>query len=395
MKQIQCYLIRPLSPLVFRTGKPFGSQSDASDILFPLPSSGAGLVRTQTLLQADLPLTEGSHGSLQLSAEDQEKLQAIAHKGPFLVELFEDGSYEIFTAKPADALYLKNKATGNIELVRLTPQNLSDAAIMGADLPKGLLPVMMEKSLKGKPQPGAQLWTLKDSLAWQNGQTLTFKEVDARGIRTLPVDIRTHVAIDAETHAGVEGKLFQSASYDFGAIRKENYDGWHEKSYGFMLLSDADLKENHVRFGGESRLSEMTLTALPEALKGEMTLGESIAEKGGFKLTLTTPGIFANGYIPGWINLETMEGTLPGSHVKVRLKACCMDRWLPVSGWDLHQKKPKAMRKAVSAGAVYWFELVEGDAKNLHEHFFTSISDDQQDQKDGFGIVTIAPWALQ
>ena len=42
------YLIEPLAPLVFRSGKPFGSQSAADGANFPLPSSMAGMLRTVT-----------------------------------------------------------------------------------------------------------------------------------------------------------------------------------------------------------------------------------------------------------------------------------------------------------------------------------------------------------
>ena len=50
------------------------------------------------------------------------------------------------------------------------------------------------------------------------------------------------------------------------------------------------------------------------------------------------------------------------------------------------------MRKAVAAGAVYWFELLSENADGIEALAFSSISDHPQDQKDGFGIVNIAPW---
>ena len=45
------YFLDALAPLVFRSGKPFGAQSDTDDIQFPLPSAAAGLVRTQIMRQ--------------------------------------------------------------------------------------------------------------------------------------------------------------------------------------------------------------------------------------------------------------------------------------------------------------------------------------------------------
>ena len=51
MMQSQSYLIDSLAPLVFRSGRPFGSQVGQEDVNFPMPSSAAGLVRTQYLQQ--------------------------------------------------------------------------------------------------------------------------------------------------------------------------------------------------------------------------------------------------------------------------------------------------------------------------------------------------------
>lgn len=396
MKQDKTYLIRPLSPLVFRSAKPFGSLSDASDIIFPLPSSGAGLLRTQTLLQNHYELVPNSGGSLTVTEEDQKKLLEIGHKGPFLVVLGEGSNYTIYVHKPANALYLKNRESGKTELIRLTPQSTLNEEMIGSDLPSGLVPVMMEKNIKGKPQPGPMLWPLQQLLEWQNGKGITFEELSEKGIQSLPVDVRTHVAIDNRTHSGIEGQLFQSASYDLNATRKDIKEGgWHDRSYGFLLLSDADLHNNHVRFGGESRLSEMQSVARSQDLVMPQSLVTEIEEAKGLQLTLLTPAIFSNGYLPVWLEEETLTGVLPHTSIKVRLKACAMDRWLPVSGWDLHQKKPKAMRKAVASGAVYWFEVLDGDVSSIANLYFSSVSDQQQDQKDGFGIVAVTSWSIE
>ena len=46
------YFLDASAPLVFRSGKPFGAQSDIDDIQFSLPSAAAGLVRAQVMLCA-------------------------------------------------------------------------------------------------------------------------------------------------------------------------------------------------------------------------------------------------------------------------------------------------------------------------------------------------------
>ena len=384
------YLIRPLAPLVFGNGKPFDAQTEVSDIIFPLPSSAAGLVRTQYLQQNKLPLMKATE-HLTLRQEDYHHLQGMQQKGPFLVEILEGNKYNFFVAKPADALYLLNKASQQIELIRLQPQEIS--VDLGSDLPNGLLPVMMDKPIKGKPQAGALFWHIDDIFAWQHGENLTYEEVNKRGVKSLPIDARTHVAIDDATLSSEEGRLFQSIAYDLGAARKDNRLGWEERSYGFLLLSDQELHNGLVKFGGEGRLSEMIQVEAHASLTLNKVTLSGIQKNNGIKLTLLTPAIFENGYLPAWLDEQTLTGTLPYTNIKVTLKACAMERWIPVSGWDMQQHKPKAMRKAVAAGAVYWFEILAGDITELTNLMMQTISDHSQDRKDGFGVVTIAPWA--
>ena len=52
------YLIEPLAPLVFRSGKPFSGQSGADGANFPLPSSMAGMLRTVTADQNNQPFSD-------------------------------------------------------------------------------------------------------------------------------------------------------------------------------------------------------------------------------------------------------------------------------------------------------------------------------------------------
>lgn len=383
------YLIRPLSPLVFGNGKPFDAQSEASDIVFPLPSSAAGLLRSQYLQQNKLSLNQ-EEKHLKLSEEDHTKLQSMKQTGPFLAEILNNNEYHLFVAKPADALYLLDKKDQKIKLIRLQPKEISDD--VGCDLPNGLLPVMMDSNMKGKPQTGAMFWHIQDSIAWQNGEDLTYEQVNEKGVKSLPIDIRTHVAIDDHTLSSEEGRLFQSIAYDLSATRKDNYKGWEERSYGFLILGDQDLHNGLVKFGGEGRLSEMSQVYHHSSFTLNDAIIADIKNRQGIKLTLLTPAIFGNGYLPVWLNETTMEGILPYTNIQVRLKACSMDRWMPVSGWDMQKHSPKAMRKAVAAGAVYWFEILNGDIKELKQLMMQSVSDDQQDQNDGFGIVSIASW---
>lgn len=106
-----------------------------------------------------------------------------------------------------------------------------------------------------------------------------------------------------------------------------------------------------------------------------------------------TPCIFANGYLPTWLDATTKKGVLPNTDTTVSLKACAIDKWQAVSGWDSILWKPKAMRKAISSGSVYWFALdSELNMADLEQMLYHVWSDDNQDKNDGFGSAIIAPW---
>ena len=373
------YFLDALAPLVFRSGKPFGAQSDTDDIQFPLPSAAAGLVRTQIMWQSGCDWDSKTQGNrAKLPDAQVDELRQIAVQGAFLAKQDISDDLKILLPKPANALYLKNKETDKTELVRLAPQAFgSDTA---ADFPHAdLLPVQIQSPIKGKPQSGATYWDLADMLAWQNGGKLVFEDINKRGVQSLPIETRTHVGINRKTLAAEDGRLFQTAAYDFAESAREHHQGWENHRYG--------LQDNSVvRFGGEGRLSRLN------KISDDIFKQPEYAYTNGLTLTLLTPALFEKGWLPGWLDSQTLTGILPHTNLQVKLRAAAIDRWLPVSGWDLQQHAPKAMRKAVSAGAVYWFEIQSGNTAELAQAQWQAFSDNGQDCCDGFGIGLIGPW---
>lgn len=386
------YLIEPLAPLVFRSGKPFGPQSGADAALFPMPSSLAGLLRTV--------LADQQHKNQEFTEEFSRRLRQTSVRGPLLARYIDSASPELLVAKPADAMYVDDDSVTTV--MRLLPKALDSDC--GSDLPSNLLPVQMEKKLKGKPKSGPQYWAMSDFIAWQNGQAVGFEKLIENGLESLPNEQRTHVAISNETFASDEGKLFQTSGLDFGAPRrltnadskeKTAHNGWSDQCLGFWVQSDAKLKSDLVTFGGERRLSQLSL--LPEGnnpTQANTELATQVRAAKGIKLTFLTPAIFANGYLPAWLDQNSLEGEVPHSGgLRVKLKACAIERWQAVSGFDLKEWKPKVMRKAVAAGAVYWFEVLGEVPDILHQSlWFAAVSDDEQDQRDGFGMVLPTAW---
>lgn len=402
------YLIEPLAPLVFRSGKPFGSQASAADVIFPMPSAAAGLIRATSINQKKADIDE--HSVEDVTYQPYQQILAIKSTGPYLARFDESLQHvEILVPKPADALYFEaqtdnadnDEANSKVQLVRLSPKPLD--ADCGSDLPEGLLPVQMETAIKGKPKPGVAYWTLEHLKKWQAGHNIDFDTLQNQGITQLPIDLRTHVAIDSKSKATKTGQLFQTASFDFGytKIEGENTGGrsvWCDHRLGFIIQTEQSLNEDMVTFGGERRLSKFVPIHTLEGFYDDSTeaLLKNINDANGFRLTFLTPCIFANGYLPTWLDATTKKGVLPNTDTTVSLKACAIDKWQAVSGWDSILWKPKAMRKAISSGSVYWFALDRKlSMSDLEQMLYHVWSDNNQDKNDGFGSAIIAPWQAE
>ncbi|MFB6088392.1 MAG: type III-B CRISPR module-associated protein Cmr3 [Candidatus Aenigmatarchaeota archaeon] len=102
-----------------------------------------------------------------------------------------------------------------------------------------------------------------------------------------------------------------------------------------------------------------------------------------FKIYLATPAIFEKGWIPGWLNENNLEGSFNG--IDLKLLSAVIGKPIPIGGFDMKKKRPKPLQKAVPAGSVYYFEIINGNTENAYSSFHQkAISDVYPEQ--GFGI---------
>lgn len=373
---MKTYQLEPQAPLVFRSGKPFGAGSrDGAN--FPWPSSLAGLMRT-VHWDTNNPATPPTQAS-------RNALLELASAGPFLARR-ERGKLTPMFAKPADALYLlKNEKNLEKAVYRLLPgEHETDC---GCDLPAGLQPVVAKKGApKAKPQDSAEYWTLAQMLAWRRGEEVEYESLEKRNYN---LETRTHVALDRNTLAADSGRLFQTQGLDFGRSRKADGRGYENADWVFLARSKVEAASQMVAFGGERRLAwlQRIEDSGPLALPEDHC--EALRNSRKISLTLVTPALFNAGWRP-----ELKNGELPGAPgLKLKLVAAAVDRWQGISGWDLLNKKTKAARKAVAAGATYWFEIIgEPPADWVEKLWLTPVSDEAQDRLDGFGLVIPGIW---
>lgn len=101
-----------------------------------------------------------------------------------------------------------------------------------------------------------------------------------------------------------------------------------------------------------------------------------------FLIYLATPALFANGWLPDFKNNELLN------RLEIELITASLGKFISIGGFDMAQKIPKPMLRAVPSGSIY---IVKSISKNFEEIYNTlngkSISDSKSNE--GYGICYI------
>jgi CRISPR-associated protein Cmr3 len=263
--------------------------------------------------------------------------------------------------------------------------------------------------------------------------------VDSREIFSSDHTIGIALAADSGT---VEEGRFYSASRlrlregtRMGAVAECVEEGGNAR---VDRVADLFPERGRIRVGGESRVCQVE-TLQPAKLSlptGPKLVGTRV------KWVLLTPAIFPNsgpresrnghahpgGWLPGWVDPETMAVQLRGGdrsrrpgesrtdwrrrigslpHIPARLVAAVLDRPIPITGWRIPSNDPckqgaRSTLLAVPAGAVYYFEAESpeaaqaladqlnwhgsGDGSRIVNRRSTSFGE------KGFGLGVCGPW---
>jgi CRISPR-associated protein Cmr3 len=338
------------------------------------------------------------------NAKDIKSIKRKGVCGPLLTCTDNNGT-EILFPTPADSWCLTHEAETTI--YRLVPKALQQGE--GTDIKPKLNPIFPlvndNEKLKGKPAKDTlKFWFYKNMQAWLLSDTSDQLPANEQGIQNLPVEIRTHVSINPETHTARTGHLFQTAGLDFSrqrAVSDENNKqwGWQQKEYALACQFQEDFGNTYRTIGGESRLGkiEKVDNLIPDC---PSELGKIINQSKGFRLILVTPAIFEQGYIPDWIDKDSMQGNYRG--MKLKLHAVAVSRWQAGTSWDMAStasktgKGMRSLKRLVPAGTVYWFERLSGTIQ-ASGFWITSISNEdkpEQRANDGYGLTILGIWNI-
>lgn len=386
---MKTWIIEPRDPLIVRDGRPFGADvagARARSLDFPFPSTTTGGVRTR------YGLAKGGNFDATMIAE----VKNISVRGPLLVELDAKGHIDQWMlAAPTDALWFEYEAKDDKHAIlqRLVPLQLREGEM--TNLADGLSPVGLTNPDPQKPFGYApRYWRWDRFSQWlQNPSTLTKAEKQAVtdfGHNGPLAEERTHVSIAPDTQTAAEGALFQTRGLEFTRTINEQ-----RRRLALAVMTDADLPAGSLSpLGGERRLvtwrnNQDTQTDcfsdfLPK-------LRSAIQDTAACRVVLLTPAHFKAGYCPEWL-------LQPRYDVTCELKAAAVHRAQVVSGWDFEKKGPKPTRRLAPAGSVYFLKLTgttEAIGNWVDAMWMNCISDEEQDRKDGFGLIALGAWSGQ
>lgn len=375
--------ITPRDTLVLRDGRPkSGSGTQMTGRAMPVPSTVAGFFRTRSASDAD--------GRFLYVGDKQKlkELRGLAVRGPWLGRI-KAGGVEHLLAAPLDAIGFESDDLEHSTVVALHAR--TDATRQeGVYLDKAgrsLALLFLSESRREKPTSLPAYWSWASYEQWllEPAKLYGKQKRSALGVDLPRPELRTNVAIDAESNSAADGQLFSIEHSRFELVDQPagEVPKWSGREQLCVLADCAatSIGEGVTAFAGKRRLVQLKKepVQVPPMPAG---LAKKIAESKRARMLLLTPAFFSEGWRPSWVFAERDD-------VKIKLRAASVTRPEVLSGWNFETQRPKPSRRFAPAGAVYFIEFAGSAAaieKWLKDMWWQAISDDEQARLDGFGL---------
>jgi CRISPR-associated protein Cmr3 len=352
--------INALDTLFFRNGKPFSMGEDtwADGVFPPYPSVLYGALRTWYVANQAGGVTQS-----MIDESGNMSITAIHYRIP--------GG--LYLPLPLDMVEPKNKSVAKkneenrkkeYEVVKLAlAENTADAKL--SSTPEFFNALLM-------PDNQQEVESVQDGLI----SVSNFKQYLEGGLQEAKiqkisdfaqVEPKIGVGRDDNTNAAADSMLYRVG------MRRMN---------GFEMIAELKLpKEDFqheatfIKLGAEGKIASFSDKGRMDALKLDKATID--LQAGQFKLYLATPAIFKKGWQPD----------LAGFGIQADLITAAVGKPGHIGGFDMANRSPKPMYKAVPAGSVYYYRTKESVEDVLEKLQGESVSDFMGEQ--GFGIAYI------
>lgn len=345
--------IDALDTLFFRDGKPFtmGEDTWANGVFPPYPSVIYGALRSAYF----------SHhlNELKKANSENDPTRDLKIKGFYIL-----ADNNVYLPLPNDCVKKKGSKDNRVSV--LTMHELKD---IKSSCPTQYA-LTSEEVVENVDGGIINIKSFKEYLKCAKG-SFSSNEILKVADRVLP-EPKIGIGINKETGTSEEGKLYRvdmRRLKDIGLLVDFEFEGFDLPEKGMMKL------------GGEGKA-----VSYEQFKPVDFSIDNFNFDENKFKLYLSTPAIFKNGWLPEWIDEKTL--IYEGKGLKFKLLTASIGKPVHIGGFDMKARKPKAMCKAVPAGSVYYFEIIKGDIQQAFEIFNQSaISEFYQEQ--GFGIAYV------
>ena len=367
--------LQPNDTFFFRDGRPFtkGDQSEGYSIFPPLPSTILGALRTAYIAaHGDLPSFDNKNGKLAkiIGTSEPGSLGSMHLKGVFLADRNKESM--IFYPIPLD-LVTKNKEIEN-KLYALKRSPEKPNFISNAPLKHHLRGEKYDEDVESETNGRLKASDFRRYLLGKEiGKEKTFLFRSQEDF--ICDEPKIGIERNDKTLTSKDNMLYRINMRRFQSLKTDM------SALGFIVdyKCDENLPESGLlKLGGEGKsftYEQSSHNPDPLAKKEDMqALKDSIRRSRAFKLYFATPAIFENGWLPK-TNLKSIE-----------LITAAVGKSIPIGGWDMKENKPKPTRRAVPAGSVYYFKVLDGCCIDeiIDTYHYKNISDYQA--KEGYGL---------
>ncbi len=333
----------PLDVLFLRGNALFGAAgSYGASMVLPWPSVLAGALRSLMLVNDGFDPADFAHGN-----RPHPNLGTPSKPGPFtlvgqhLARRRPDNSIESLHPMPADLVL----SQGQQQPLRMHPQ--APAAGLQSSSQTAYWPLLAQAK---RTKADGDRWLTQAGWAnYLNGQDpLPEQTVATKDLWAM--ETRTGIGLDPATRSAAESKLFSAVALSL------------QRSVGYLaaVRGAEPPAGGMLRLGGDGRGAALHLTHhVPP-----QPPWDALVSAGRCRIVLTTPGLFARGWLPPGVDAQ-MRLSLHG--VSGRLVCAAVPRADVISGWDLALRQPKPAERAAPVGSVYWFDQLEATTAQLYK----------------------------
>lgn len=412
------YYVRPTDTIFVRGNLAFGEGGEhGAGVMPPQPSVFAGAFRSAILGRDAEQLGSFVNHGRASDADLHASLGTPSQPGNFRLhwlslageqhaaagprDTAQTGPIEALLPLPADLVWLGEG--GAAGLACLLPKALPEGVQSGGSLPlrATLQTARHDKATGGRYMHQASMQQhLHGELPARADACIEARHVHKR-------DSRLGIGLNTDSRSVEDGLIYTTEGHAFSPAVDADAGGGQATrarfaSTGFLVgIAGADgllARTGHVRLGGDGRGAQYTQVEF----KPPKVDPAAIATSRCFRVILRTAAVFPHGWLPAGVQAEAAAAGQPPTHrltgpgFSARLVCAAVGRREVISGWDLHQWRPKPAEAAAPAGSVYWFDEFEGDAGKLAAWVDLGLRADTGSpgtrHAEGFGQAWLALW---